>query len=62
MIDMTLKRPDVEKYGVGYVDPARLQRSIDTVTAAFKIPVKPSPDEIYTDKFVPPQSERMMKF
>jgi NitT/TauT family transport system substrate-binding protein len=62
MIDMTLKRPDVEKYGVGYVDPARLQRSIDTVTTAFKIPVKPSPDEIYTDKFVPPQSERMMKF
>jgi NitT/TauT family transport system substrate-binding protein len=52
----------VEKYGVGYVDPARLQRSIDTVTAAFKIPVKPNPDEIYTDKFVPPQSERMMKF
>jgi len=62
MIDLTLKRPDVEKYGVGYVDPARLQRTIDTVTTVFKLPYKSKPDEIYTGAFVPPQAERMLKF
>jgi NitT/TauT family transport system substrate-binding protein len=61
MIDMALKRPSVEEHGVGYVDPARLQRSIDTVTTVFKIPEVPKPDEVYTNKFVPPQSERMLK-
>lgn len=62
MIDMTLKRPSVEKNGVGYVDPERLQRNIDTVAAAFKIDHPPKREEVYTDRFVPPQSERMMKF
>lgn len=62
MIDLTLKRPDVEKYGIGYVDPARLQRNIDTVTTVFKLPVKAKPEEIYTGAFVPPQADRMLKF
>jgi NitT/TauT family transport system substrate-binding protein len=62
MIDMALKRPSVERNGVGYVDPTRLKRSIDTVTTVFKITDVPKPDEVYTGKFVPPQSERMMKF
>jgi NitT/TauT family transport system substrate-binding protein len=62
MIEMALKRPSVEKFGVGYVDPARLQRNIDTMTAVFKLPQAAKPDEIYTGKFVLPQSERMLKF
>jgi NitT/TauT family transport system substrate-binding protein len=62
MIEMALKRPSVETHGVGYVDPARLQRSIETVATAFKLPQVLKPEEVYTDKFVPPQSERMLKF
>jgi NitT/TauT family transport system substrate-binding protein len=62
MIDMTLRRPNVEQNGVGYVDPARLQRNIDTLASAFKIEHPPKPGEVYTDRFLPPQSERMMKF
>jgi NitT/TauT family transport system substrate-binding protein len=62
MIEMALKRPSVETHGVGYVDPARLQHSIDTVATVFKLPQAPKPDDIYTDKFVPPQPDRMMKF
>jgi NitT/TauT family transport system substrate-binding protein len=62
MIDMTLKRQSVEKNGIGYVDPVRLQRNIDTVATAFKIAQPPKPDEVYTNRFVPPQADRMMKF
>jgi NitT/TauT family transport system substrate-binding protein len=62
MIEMALKRPSVEQHGVGFVDPARLQRNIDTMTTVFKLPGKPKPEDIYTGKFVPPQSERMLKF
>jgi NitT/TauT family transport system substrate-binding protein len=62
MIEMALKRPSVEKNGVGYVDPARLQRNIDTITAVFKLPQALKAEDIYTDKFVPPASERMLKF
>jgi NitT/TauT family transport system substrate-binding protein len=62
MIDMTLRRPSVEANGVGYVDPARMQRSIDSIAAAFKISNPPKPAEVYTGRFVPPQAERMMKF
>ena len=62
MIDMTLKRPSVEQNGVGYVDPVRLQRNIDTMTSVFKLEEKPKPEEVYTGRFVPPQSERMLKF
>lgn len=62
MIEMTLKRPSVEQNGVGYVDPARLQRNIDTMTSVFKIAEKPKSEEVYIGKFVPPQSERMLPF
>ncbi len=62
MIEMTLKRPSVEKFGVSYVDPARLQRSIDTLVSVFEISPAPKPEDVYTDKFLPPQADRMLKF
>ena len=62
MIEMALKRPSVEKNGVGYVDPARLQRNIDTITTVFKLPQAAKPEDIYNGKFVPPASDRVLKF
>jgi NitT/TauT family transport system substrate-binding protein len=62
MIEMTLKRPAVEKFGVGHVDPARVQSSIDTITTVFNVSPVPPPEEIYTDKFIPSDAERMLKF
>jgi len=62
MIEITLKRPSVEKNGVSYVDPARLQRGIDTLASVFEITPVPKADELYTDKFLPPQADRMLKF
>ena len=42
--------------------PARLQRNIDTMTSVFKIAEKPKAEEVYIGTFVPPQSERMLRF
>jgi len=60
MIDLALKRPNVEQNGVSHVDPVRLQRNIDTLTEVFKLPEKQRPADVYTDKFLPPASERML--
>jgi NitT/TauT family transport system substrate-binding protein len=62
MIEMALKRPTVEKFGVGHVDPERLQRNIDTMVTVFKIPQTPKLQEVYNGKFLPEQSARMLKF
>jgi hypothetical protein len=32
------------------------------MTSVFKLEEKPKHDEVYTSKFVPPQSARMLKF
>jgi NitT/TauT family transport system substrate-binding protein len=62
MIEMTLKRPNVETNGVGSVDPARVQSNIDTITKVFKVSPAPQTSEIYTTDFLPPKDERMLKF
>jgi NitT/TauT family transport system substrate-binding protein len=62
MIEMTLKRPSVEKNGVGHVEVARVQDSIDTIASVMEVTPLPKPDEIYTDKFIPSQADRMAKF
>jgi NitT/TauT family transport system substrate-binding protein len=49
------------KNGLGTVDPQRLQDQIDTVAAAFKLPRKPSANEIYTGKFLPPLDARTIR-
>jgi NitT/TauT family transport system substrate-binding protein len=60
MIDLALKRPNVEQNGVSHVDAVRLQRNIDTLTEVFKLPDKQRPEDVYTDKFLPPAAERML--
>jgi NitT/TauT family transport system substrate-binding protein len=62
MIDIALKRPSVRENGVGHVDPARLQRNIDTIASVFELPNKPKPETIYNGRFVPPKEQRMLKF
>lgn len=60
MIDLALKRPNVERNGVSHVDAARLQRNIDTLTEVFKLPDKQRPEDVYTDRFLPSPAERML--
>ncbi len=50
---------EVKKNGFGAVDPGRLSRSIDLVAQGFELPTKPTPDQVFTDKYLPPKEQRM---
>src|SRR5215207_6165188 len=39
--------------------PGETERTIDEVVAAYQLPTSPDPATVYTDKFLPPVSERM---
>jgi NitT/TauT family transport system substrate-binding protein len=49
----------VPQKGLSDVDPKRMQSTIDEVVTAMKYPRKPPLDEVWTDKFLPLQAERM---
>jgi len=53
--------PWVQKNGLSVVQPERMKRMIDSVVAAYALPVTPKPEDIYTDKFLPSAAERMIK-
>jgi NitT/TauT family transport system substrate-binding protein len=61
-LGMTLEEniltPSVKMNGLGYVDPARMSRTIKTNSEAYGFKNTPSPSEIYTTRFLPPQSQR----
>ncbi|MEJ0068089.1 MAG: hypothetical protein WDO24_04470 [Pseudomonadota bacterium] len=42
------------------VDPVRLARMIGTISDAYGIKTPPAPDHVYTDRFLPPQAERLL--
>lgn len=51
---------EVKRNGVGDVDPARLDRSIDQIGEDFKFSKRPSAAEIFDDSFLPPRGERLI--
>lgn len=53
--------PYVEKEGFGGIDPARFAKSIEQIglSYTFKTPAKAA--DIFTDAFLPPKAERMLK-
>ena len=51
--------PDVAKRGLSHVDPARMQKTIEQVVNVQKFERTPQLDHVWTDKFLPPQAERM---
>jgi NitT/TauT family transport system substrate-binding protein len=62
MIEMALKTPTVEKFGVSHVEEARLQRYIDTIASVSQLTRIPKPAEVYTDQFLPPAEDLKLKF
>jgi NitT/TauT family transport system substrate-binding protein len=62
MIEMALKTPSVEKNGVSYVDPERLDRGLAIVAKAFSVSPAPKTADVYTDAYLPSPQERMLKF
>jgi NitT/TauT family transport system substrate-binding protein len=59
--DATLKdemnHPEIAKIGLGNIDEARLQRSIDILVEASALPRTPKVDEIFTPAFLPPSAD-----
>lgn len=51
--------PHVRKNGLSSVTPAKLKYTIDATVGAYKLPVSPPPETVYTDKFLPLVAERM---
>ncbi len=51
---------EVKRNGIGGVDPARLERSIDQVAEDFKFTKRPSAADIFDDSFLPPRGDRLI--
>jgi NitT/TauT family transport system substrate-binding protein len=52
--------PYVQQHGLSSVTPERLKQNIDATVAAYQLGKSPDPATVYTDKFLPPQAERMV--
>ncbi|HSK40263.1 MAG TPA: ABC transporter substrate-binding protein [Arenibaculum sp.] len=59
-LDVNVLTPYVLEHGIGDVDPARLQRSIDQLAVALGLEETPAPEDIWTSEFLPPAQERMI--
>jgi NitT/TauT family transport system substrate-binding protein len=51
---------EVNHNGLGGVDPARLERSIDQVGEGFKFAHRPQAADIFDDRFLPPRADRLI--
>ena len=51
---------EVKRNGIGAVDPARLERSIDQIAEDFKFQKRPSAADIFDDAFLPPLNGRLI--
>ena len=51
---------EVQRSGIGGIDPVRLNRSIDQIAEDFKFRKRPSPADIFDDSFLPPLDGRLV--
>ncbi len=51
---------EVKRNGIGAVDPARLERSIDQIAEDFKFQKRPSAADIFDNAFLPPLGGRLI--
>jgi NitT/TauT family transport system substrate-binding protein len=51
---------EVNRNGLGGVDPARLERSIGQVGEGFKFAKRPQASDIFDDHFLPPRADRLI--
>lgn len=59
-IKQQMRTPETEELGLGDLKDARLAASIDTLAAAYDLPSKPAPADIFDRSFLPPKAERML--
>ena len=58
VISKSLLTDSVRKGGMGQFDPTRAERGIKTIVEGFGLPRRPSVDEIYDGRFLPPIADR----
>jgi len=51
---------EVKRNGIGGIDPARLERSIDQIAEDFKFQKRPSAADIFDDSYLPPLGGRLI--
>lgn len=51
---------DVKRNGIGGIDPARFERSIEQVAEDFKFQKRPQTSDIFDDQFLPPLNGRLI--
>ena len=56
-----MNHPELATLGLGDVDDARLQKAIEILVDANKLPRTPTIAEVFTRDFLPPKSERPTK-
>jgi NitT/TauT family transport system substrate-binding protein len=52
--------PEVEELGLGAVDPARLETTLEQTVEGFQLTSNPTVADIYTDEFLPAAEERQL--
>jgi NitT/TauT family transport system substrate-binding protein len=60
VIEDNILTGEVRRNGIGAVDPARLDRSIDQIGQDFKFTKRPTAVDIFDDRFLPPRDERLV--
>lgn len=59
-LDTNILTPYVKTRGMGDVDPVRFANSVKLVSEAFGLANTPAPDKVFTNKFLPPVTDRMV--
>ena len=52
--------PEAREHGLGSVDAARLERSIDQIATSYEFKNKPKPTDIFDDSFLPDPADRRL--
>jgi NitT/TauT family transport system substrate-binding protein len=61
-LELAVDTPNVRKNGISAVETARLERSIAFIGKVFDVSPLPPASEVFTDAYLPPAAERMLKF
>ena len=60
-LDLNILTPFVKANGMGDVEPGRFARAVKDVADAFGLPKAPDPAVVFTNKYLPPKADRMLK-
>jgi NitT/TauT family transport system substrate-binding protein len=60
VISNNILTTEVKRDGLGVIDPARLERSIDQIAEDFKFQKRPSAADIFDNAFLPPLGGRLI--